>query len=81
MKRTVFAIESNKGYLREVEEYTIDVLEAAVFFGYEFAVSKLTEIRPSLKEECWLTTVQLPFPHPVGLDFSDFVKLASSANK
>lgn len=64
MKTTIFTIESNHGFLQDLEEYTSDVLEAVSFTNFEFAAQKLAQVKHLLKNECWISTQQIPFPRP-----------------
>jgi hypothetical protein len=70
MDRNLFVIESPKGYLFDIEKYTDDVLTAPSFTNYDFALKRLFEIYDLLTEECWVTSVLIPFPHPVGIRFA-----------
>jgi len=70
MERNLFVIESTKGYLIDIEKYTADVLVAPSFTNYDFALKRLCEIYDLLTEECWVTSVLIPFPHPVGIKFT-----------
>lgn len=67
MNRNLYAIESSKGYLYDIEEYTEDVLAAPTFADYDNAAKRLAQISGSLAEECWITVAEIPFPHPVGI--------------
>ena len=67
MDRFLYAIESSKGYLCDIEEYTENILTAPTFADYDYAVKRLTQISGCLQEECWVTVAQVPFPHPVGI--------------
>jgi hypothetical protein len=64
MKTTIFILESNKGFLKDIEEYTSDILEAVSFTNFEFACQKLIQVHHLLKNECWVSTQQIPFPRP-----------------
>lgn len=62
MERTVWAIESKLGYLREVEEYTTDINKAAVFVDVDVALKQLRTLRKLLKQDCRVSMRTLPFP-------------------
>ncbi len=62
MKRLVFAIQSAKGYLTEVEKYTTDITEAPTFVDFDNASRKLGAVRKWLKTECWIGVDYVPFP-------------------
>lgn len=62
MDRFVWAIESDKGFLFEVEEYTSNLHKAVVFTDLDAALSRLRMLQSDLKETCRLTRQQLPFP-------------------
>jgi len=67
MDRNLYAIESSKGYLCDIEEYTEDILQAPTFADYDNAVKRLTSVSGCLTEECWVTVAQVPFPRPIGI--------------
>jgi len=69
MKTTIFTIESNQGFLRDLEEYTSDVLDAVSFTNFEFAVRKLSQVQHLLENECWVSAQQIPFPRPKPFQF------------
>lgn len=69
MKTTIFTIESNKGFLQDLEKYTSDVLEAVSFTNFEFAAQKLAQVQHLLQNECWISTQQIPFPRPKPFQF------------
>jgi hypothetical protein len=62
MDRFVWAIESSKGFLCSIEEYTADLHKAAVFIELDTALERFTTFRKNLKEECRVTRHKLPFP-------------------
>ena len=64
MERLVHVIESDKGYLSDLEEYTDDLLEAVTFISYDFAVKRLAAVSGQLNENCWVSCAYLPFPRP-----------------
>jgi hypothetical protein len=64
MKTTIFTFESHKGFLKDIEEYTSDIYEAVSFTNFEFARQKLIQVHHLLKNECWISTQQIPFPRP-----------------
>jgi hypothetical protein len=64
MQRLVHVIESEKGYLSDLERYTEDIVEAVTFVSFEVAVERLTTVRKRLTETCWVDVAYLPFPRP-----------------
>lgn len=66
MKRLRHAIECNKGYLYDLEQYTDDPNIAATFTDYEIAIKRLAALSNRLKHKCWISTVYIDFPHPIG---------------
>lgn len=66
MDRLVYVIESQKGYLCDIEKYTSKLTEAVTFVDYDTAVKKLATLAKSLTTECRVNMRVLPFPHPVG---------------
>lgn len=65
MKRLSYAIESTQGFLKDIEDYTNDVLEAVTFTNFEFACERLAVVNNLLSTECWISAVYIPFPRPV----------------
>ena len=64
MNRVVYTIESAKGFLKDIEMYTQDILEAVTFTDFETACSRLTPVSGLLNEECWVDVKYVPFPRP-----------------
>lgn len=64
MKSTIYILESHNGFLKDIEEYTSDIFEAVSFTNFQFACRKLVQVRHLLKNECWVSTREIPFPRP-----------------
>lgn len=64
MNRVVYTIESSDGYLKDIEVYTNDILEAVTFTDFEHACSRLTIVSGLLSKECWVDAKYIPFPRP-----------------
>lgn len=64
MKRLLYTIESAHGFLKDIETYTNDVLEAVTFTTFEFACERLAVVNNLLSTECWISAVYIPFPRP-----------------
>jgi hypothetical protein len=62
MTRTLYAIKSDLGFLRDIEEYTTDVERAVTFVDYDTAFYRLKLCCDQLKHNCKVVTVQSPFP-------------------
>lgn len=64
MNRLVHVIESNKGYLCDLESYTNNIMEAVTFVSYDFAIRRLATVSGQLSETCWVGCAYMPFPRP-----------------
>ena len=64
MDKLRHVIESDKGYLKDLEHYSSDPLEAVTFVTSTAATRKLADLQVFLKEDCWVGAVYIPFPHP-----------------
>lgn len=62
MKKRIYVIESEKGFLRDVEEYTDNVYKAVTFVDYDNAVKCLRSVKTLLSAECNVTTSNIDFP-------------------
>lgn len=62
MKRLTYAIESTQGFLRDIEDYTDDLLEAVTFTNFDIAVIRLSAVKNRLQCECWVSVIYLDFP-------------------
>jgi hypothetical protein len=62
MKKSIYVIQSDKGFLCDVENYTDDIHKAAVFVDYDVAVKKLCAVSGVLTTECTVTTTAIDFP-------------------
>lgn len=65
MTKTVYLLACDKGYLKDIEVYTHDVLDAVTFSSFETATERLAKIGKLLSNECYVTTGSIPFPRPV----------------
>jgi hypothetical protein len=66
MKRLLHVIESDRGYLCDLEEYTEDPNAAITFVDYGIAIKRLATLSKKIKTDCWVGAVYVDFPHPVG---------------
>lgn len=66
MKRLLHVIESNDGYLCDIEQYTEDPNEATTFVDYGTAIKRLISLTNKIKQDCWVGAVYVDFPHPIG---------------
>jgi hypothetical protein len=64
MKRTIYLIASDEGFLQDIEKYTSDPLEAVSFTNVGYACERLVSVQHLLTHKCWVTTQQIPFPRP-----------------
>jgi len=64
MTRTVYLFASNKGFLKDIEEYTHDPLEAITFTNFEIASQRFALVAKLVSNECWITKESIPFPRP-----------------
>jgi len=62
MKKIVHVIESAKGFLCDVEDYTRDVERAVTFTDFNCATKRLVSISGMLEEECWIGSTYIQFP-------------------
>jgi len=62
MKRLTYVLESTKGFLRDVEDYTDDLLEAVTFTTFDVAAIRLNSVKDKLRHECWVSVIYLDFP-------------------
>ncbi len=67
MKRLVYVIESEKGFLSDIETYTKDISNAATFVSFESAQAKLIEVNKLLVADCWVGVAFLSFPREKSL--------------
>jgi hypothetical protein len=67
MHRVVHVIESNEGYLCDIEKYTSDICAAVIFENYDSATTKLKLVSDKLSQTCWVRATYLKFPHPTGI--------------
>ena len=65
MERLVYLIETPKGFLKDIEEHTNDVLEAVAFTSFETACTRMAAVSGLLTTDCWLHANYVPFPRPV----------------
>jgi hypothetical protein len=64
MHRILYAIESNKGFLSDIERYTANILDAVTFVEFDVDASRLAALDDCLSETCWIVAKQVPFPRP-----------------
>jgi hypothetical protein len=64
MDRLVHVIESDKGYLSDLESYTDNIMDAVTFVSYDFAINRLATVSGKLTENCWVGCAYMPFPRP-----------------
>jgi hypothetical protein len=64
MHRILYAIESDKGFLTDIECYTDDILDAVTFVDFDNAAQRLAAINDQLEENCWVGAELVPFPRP-----------------
>lgn len=62
MKKSIYVIESHKGFLCDIEKYTDDIHKAVVFVDYDVAVEKLSAVSSVLTTECTVKTSFIDFP-------------------
>lgn len=62
MKKSIYVIQSHKGFLYDIEKYTDDIHKAAVFVDYDVAVEKLSAISGVLTTECTVKASFIDFP-------------------
>ena len=64
MKRIIFTITSDKGFLQDVEQYTDSLVDAVSFGTFESAIKSLSAVQEKLTTECWIDVNYLDFPRP-----------------
>ena len=64
MKRIIFTIASDKGFLQDIEKYTDSLVDAVSFATFDSAVKSLNAVREKLTTECWVDVNYLEFPRP-----------------
>lgn len=79
MKKTIYTIASEKGFLKDIEEYTMDILEAVTFTNVDYACERLLSIKHALKNKCWVTTQEITFPRPKPTDIHRFDTLTNQS--
>jgi len=79
MKKTIYTIASEKGFLKDIEEYTMDILEAVTFTNVDYACERLLSIKHALKNKCWVTTQEITFPRPKPADIRRFDTLTNKS--
>jgi hypothetical protein len=70
MKRLLHVIECVEGYLTDIETYTEDPNVAITFVDYNVAAKRLASVLTRIKAECWVGSVYVEFPHPIGYNAS-----------
>lgn len=66
MKRLLHVIESDEGYLCDIDRYTGDPNAAITFVDFAVAAKRLAAMNAKIKGDCWVGSVYVDFPHPVG---------------
>lgn len=69
MKRLVYTIESSKGFLKDIELYTDDVLDAVTFTTFDTAVMRLNGVKEKLQTDCWVGLEYIEFPRAKPFSF------------
>jgi len=64
MQRLVYTIDTPKGFLKDIEEHTDDILEAVTFTSFEAACTRIAAVSGLLTTDCWLQANYIPFPRP-----------------
>lgn len=64
MYRFVYTIESSKGFLQDIEQYTDNILDAVTFTSLDNALKGLRAVHEKLTAECWVGVCVLAFPRP-----------------
>ena len=62
MNRKVWVIESEQGFLKDVNVYTSEIESAVVFSTLQSAVDKFITISGVLSSECWVNSATMAFP-------------------
>lgn len=62
MERLVHVIESDEGYLTDIENYTQSIEDAVTFADLETACQKLASISGMLSNTCWIGAAYMQFP-------------------
>lgn len=62
MKRTVYLIQSANGFLKDIEQYTVNPNIAVQFTSFDTACDKLKAIKDLLHQRCWIHEELMPFP-------------------
>ncbi len=70
MKRLLHVIECDEGYLVDIEKYTEDPNTAITFVDYGIAAKRLASVITKIKADCWIGSVYVDFPHPIGYNTS-----------
>jgi len=69
MTRTLYAIQSDVGYLKDIEEYTTDVEQAVTFVCFDIAVRRLSLCLNQLTHECKVVPIKTLFPRKTAKQF------------
>lgn len=64
MERLVYAIETPKGFLKDIEQHTYDIMEAVTFTSFETACERMVAVSGLLTTDCWVEASYIPFPRP-----------------
>jgi hypothetical protein len=69
MTRILYAIQSDVGYLKDIEEYTTDVEQAVTFVCFDTAVQRLSLCLNKLTHECKVVPIKTLFPRKTAKQF------------
>lgn len=62
MERKVWVIQSEQGFLKDINVFTKNPEDAVVFSCLQSAFDKFIAISGALNSECWINSAPLPFP-------------------
>ncbi len=62
MDRKVWVIQSEKGFLKDIDVFTKDPEDAVTFSCLQSAFDKFIVISGALTSECWISSAPLSFP-------------------
>jgi len=69
MTITLYAIQSDAGYLKDIEEYTTDIEQAVTFVCFDTAIHRLFLCLNQLTHECKVVPVKTLFPRKTAKQF------------
>jgi hypothetical protein len=59
MDKRYYVIQSNLGYLKDIEEYTNSVSNSVLFVDFDNAIEKLKQVKEYLTQQCWVKQVTI----------------------